>query len=442
MPAAKRRALVIWATAAAVYLIAVFHRSSLGVAGLQAADRFHLDAAALGAFTVLQIGVYALMQIPTGLLVDRFGPRRMLTAAAVLMGLGQVLFAVAATYPLALVARGVLGLGDAMTFVSVLRLIAAYYPPRRYATFAAITAALGAVGNLAATLPLTLLLADAGWTATFAVAGAATAGYAVVVALRVRDTPEGEQAHRSDAVGAREVADQVRQAWRVAGTRLGFWVHFSTMFAPAVLGLLWGFPYLVQAQGMSAAAAGAVLSLLVVVGMVTGPFIGEFMGRRPQARVPMVAAYLGVAMVLWGLLLGWPGGVAPAPLVVVAFGVFSVGVPLSGVAFALARDYNPIRRVGTATGLVNVGGFTAVTITAFGIGVLLGGDAAAADAGAFRVAFLAVAAVLLFGSWRTLVWWRRARAAVFAADARGEAVPVQIRRRTWDIPARARTETA
>ncbi|MGQ0841165.1 MFS transporter [Actinokineospora sp.] len=435
MPAAKRRALVIWATAAAVYLIAVFHRTSLGVAGLQAAERFAIGAAALGTFTVLQIGVYAAMQIPTGLLVDRFGPRRVLSAAAVLMGLGQLLFAVATTYPLALVARGVLGFGDALTFVSVLRLVAAYYPQRRYATLAGVTAALGAVGNLAATLPLTLLLDNAGWTATFAVAGAATAGYALVVALRVRDTPDGEPAHRSEAVGAREVFDQVRQAWRIAGTRLGFWVHFSTMFAPAVLGLLWGFPYLVQAQGMSEAAAGSVLSLLVVVGLVTGPIIGELTGRRPALRVPMVAAYLGTAMALWAVLLGWPGGVVPAPLVVVAFSVLSVGGPLSAIAFALARDYNPIRRVGTATGVVNVGGFSAITITALGIGLLLGGDAADADAGAFRVAFLAIVAMLLLGSWRTAVWWRRARAAVFEAVRRGEVVPVRIRRRVWDIPA-------
>ncbi|GLZ40096.1 MFS transporter [Actinokineospora sp. NBRC 105648] len=435
MPATKRAALVIWATAVVVYLVAVFHRTTLGVAGLQAADRFQINAAALGTFTVLQIGVYASMQIPTGLLVDRFGPRRVLTVAAVLMGLGQVLFAFATSYPLALVARGVLGLGDAMTFVSVLRLVAAHYPPRRFAALASVTASLGAVGNLIATLPLGLLLAHAGWTATFAVAGAATAAYALVVALRVRDTPDGEPAHRSTATGPREVVDQVRQAWRVPGTRLGFWVHFSTMFAPAVLGLLWGYPYLVQAQGMSPAAASSVLSLIVLVAMVTGPVIGEVTGRRPTSRLPLVAGYLGTATVIWAVLLGWPGGVVPTPLVVIAFGVLSVGGPLSGVAFALARDYNPIRRVGTATGVVNVGGFTAITITALSIGLLIGGDAAAADATAFRVAFLAVAAVLLFGAWRTLVWWRRARAAVFAADARGDAVPVRIRRRPWDIPA-------
>src|SRR3954447_23896977 len=90
---------MIWAIAVLVYLAAVFHRTSLGVASLEAGTRFGLGPAALGTFTVLQIGVYAFMQIPTGLLVDRYGPRRVLTVAAVLMGLGQLLFAVAPPLP-------------------------------------------------------------------------------------------------------------------------------------------------------------------------------------------------------------------------------------------------------------------------------------------------------------------------------------------------------
>ena len=131
-----RRALTIWAIAVLVYLAAVFHRTSLGVASIEASARFGLGPAALGTFTVLQVGVYALMQIPTGLLVDRYGPRRVLTVAALLMGLGQLLFAFATSYPLGLLARAVLGVGDAMTFVSVLRLVAAHFPARRYAALA------------------------------------------------------------------------------------------------------------------------------------------------------------------------------------------------------------------------------------------------------------------------------------------------------------------
>jgi MFS family permease len=415
------RPLVIWSTAVGVYIAAVFHRTSLGVAGLEAAQRFHVGPAALATFTVLQVGLYALMQVPTGLLVDRYGPRRVLAAASVLMGLGQLLFAVAASYPLGLTARAVLGVGDAMTFVSVLRLVAAHFPPRRYAALAALTGALGMLGNLAATVPLTLLLHGAGWTATFAVAGAATAVYAVVVATRLP-----APAPRPAGPPARVRAD-LAQSWRVPGTRLGFWVHFATMFAPTVLGLLWGFPYLVEAQGMSERAAGSVLGVLVLGAFLGGPTVGVLIGRRPEWRMPFVVGYLAGSAAVWAGLLGWPGGRVPALVLVVAFGWLSLGGPASTIAFALARDYNPMRRVGTATGVVNVGGFVAITVSALAVGLLLG------MTGSYRVALLVVVALLVLGSWRTLVWWRRARAAVFAAEARGEAVPVRLRHRRWDV---------
>src|SRR4051794_33574328 len=113
---ARRPSVRSWAVAVTVYFLAVFHRSSLGVAGLLAEHRFGITDSQLGIFVLLQIGVYAAMQIPTGILVDRYGPRRMLVVASALMGVGQLLFAVAPSYPMALFARALLGCGDAMTF--------------------------------------------------------------------------------------------------------------------------------------------------------------------------------------------------------------------------------------------------------------------------------------------------------------------------------------
>ncbi|MGH3761221.1 MFS transporter [Actinophytocola sp.] len=428
-----RRALTIWGIAVLVYLAAVFHRTSLGVVSLEAGTRFGLGPAALGTFTVLQVGVYALMQIPTGLLVDRFGARRVLTVAAALMGVGQLLFAFATSYPLGLLARAVLGVGDAMTFVSVLRLVAAHFPARRYAALAAVTAALGALGNLISTLPLAVLLDAAGWTATFAATGAVTALYAVVLALRVRDAPPGSVATRREPDSLRVVLGQVRHAWRTPGTRLGFWVHFSTMFAPTMLGLLWGFPYLVQAQGLARPAAGSLLAVLVIGAILGGPAIGTVISRRPECRTPLVVGYLLAALTVWAVLLGWPGGHVPTGVLVAGFAVLSVGGPASSTAFALARDYNPLHRVGTATGVVNVGGFVAITVSALAVGVLLSHFEPLGATTAFRLALLAVVAVLLLGLWRTSVWWRRARAVVLDAAARGEDVPVRIRRRAWDL---------
>ncbi|WP_236792111.1 nitrate/nitrite transporter [Amycolatopsis sp. GM8] len=423
---ASTRSWLIWLTASLVYLLAVFHRTSFGVAGLEAADRFGVGAAALSTFTVLQVGVYAAMQIPTGVLVDRYGPRRILVAALLFLGLGQVLLAVATSYGLGLLARGVLGFGDAMTFVSVLRLVAAHFPGRQYTVVASFTSAMGFIGNLAATVPLTLLLAGPGWLPTFLAAGLVTALYAGVVAARVKDTPAGHAA-TPVAVDRRELLRQIRFAWRVPGTRLGFWVHFSTMFAPNVLALLWGVPFLVQGEGMAPATASALLTVFVFGALLGGPLLGAVTARRPELRMPLVGSYLGGAALVWALLLSWPGSI-PVAVLVPCFAFLSLGGPASMIGFALARDYNPLHRVGTATGVVNVGGFVATTITALLVGVLL------QYTDSFRIALLAVVVMLALGTTRMLVWWRRARAELFAAQARGERVPVQVHRRPWDVP--------
>jgi MFS family permease len=426
---ATRRSWLIWLAAVAVYLLAVFHRASFGVAGLQAAERFGIGAAALSTFTVLQVGVYTAMQIPTGVMVDRHGPRRVLTAAVLFLGLGQILLAVAHSYPLGLLARGVLGFGDALTFVSVLRLVSAHFPGRQYGVVTSLTVAIGYVGNLAATVPLALVLSGAGWTPTFLAVGVLTVLYSGVVIVRVKDSPNAAPRVAAAPVRARELGRQVASVWRVPGTRLGFWVHFTTMFAPNVLALLWGVPFLVQDQGRSQATASALLIVFVIGSMIGGPVTGALISGHPSLRMPLVGGYLVGAALVWTLLLSWNGQV-PLVFIVPSFAFLALGGPASMIGFALARDYNPLARIGTATGVVNVGGFLATTFAALTIGVLL-----QYTGGNFRLSLLSVVAVLVFGSLRMLVWWRRTRAHLFAAEARGEELPVRIRRRRWDLTA-------
>ncbi|MGZ5368576.1 MAG: MFS transporter, partial [Aeromicrobium sp.] len=124
-------AFVIWLVALSVYLLAVFHRSSMAVAGLAATDRFDISASQLASFTMLQLLVYAAMQIPVGLMLDRFGPRRIMLAGVAILTLAQVGFAFADSYALALIARLFVGAGDAMIFICVLRLVTTWFSARR-----------------------------------------------------------------------------------------------------------------------------------------------------------------------------------------------------------------------------------------------------------------------------------------------------------------------
>lgn len=426
---------LVWAIGCGVYVLAVFHRSSLGVAGPLAAERMSLTAAQLSSFVMVQLAIYAAMQIPTGILVDRFGPRKMLLAATLTMGTGQILFSLVDGYIPGLLARGVLGCGDAMTYISVLRLVAGWYPAQRYAVMTMLTGFLGAVGNLIATLPLTGLLAGLGWMPTFLIAGGLSVAYSLLLLRPANRAPlraAAERAATGPMAGGR-VRDEVRTAWRLPAGRLGFWVHFTTMAGPTTFGVLWGFPYLTQAQGMSAGQASTMLLLLVLGGIVANLILGQLLGRRPVVRTPLALAVALAGMCAWLVLILWPGGQPPFAVLLGCILVFSIGGPTSAVAFMLARDYNPAHRISTATGMVNVGGFTGAVICCLLVGVILDLTAGGGPITSFRWALGAIALVNAVGLARMTTWWLRTRATVLLAEARGEDIPVPIRLHRWEL---------
>jgi len=432
---AARPAVRGWVVAAAVYFLAVFHRSSLGVAGLLAEQRFGITAAQLGAFVLLQIGVYAAMQVPTGVLVDRYGPRRLLIAAAGLMAIGQLLFAVAPSYALALVARGLLGCGDAMTFISVLRYAAGKFSARRYPVLLAITGTVGTVGNLLATLPLEQLLEHVGWAPSFLLAGSLSAVTGAVVWALLDDGAAAptrlRRAHEVRA-GIVSVSKRVRTAWSLPGTKLGFWVHFASMTIATAFGVLWGEPYLVDGAGFTQSQAGAVLMSCVLVSGVSGPVVGWFIGRHPHLRITLVLGQCAATITGWLSVVFVFGAHPPHLFIAVLFAVTMIGGPVSTVAFAVARDYNSARIIGTASGVVNVGGFLAAATVSIAFGqllTLLGG----LSAQHMRVALLVPVAVEAFGTWRVFVWVRRLRAILAERQLEGEVVPVRVNRHFfWD----------
>ncbi|MGZ4481936.1 MAG: MFS transporter, partial [Gaiellales bacterium] len=246
--------------------MAVFNRSSLGVAGIEAQHRFGINAAVLSLFAVLQLAVYAGLQIPVGVLVDRLGSRRMILCGAAVMAAGQLLMATAASTPTAVTARVLVGAGDAMTFISVLRLVPAWFPSRRVPLVTQLTGILGQTGQIVAAYPLVAMLGVAGWTATFAGSAAVTVLVALVVLAALRDAPPGTS-RPLHTVDTRALRRNLADAWREPGTRLGLWTHFTAQFSGMVFALLWGYPFLVQGEGLSPSTAGLLLSLMVVVTM-------------------------------------------------------------------------------------------------------------------------------------------------------------------------------
>ncbi len=431
-----RRAWAVWAIGAGVYMLAVFNRSALGVAGPDALQRFGIEAGALGIFITLQLAVYAGMQVPAGILIDRFGPRRMLLTAVLIMAVGQLGFAFAPNYPLALLARGVLGCGDAMTYVSVLRLISAWFPGPRYPLLTSFSGFFGVIGNVLATVPLAALLPVWGWAPTFATAGGVCLLYAVILMRKgTEPAPYRTAADPTEnIVGGERIATEVARSFREPGGRLGFWVHFTTMNGSAVFTVLWGFPYLTAALGYSRGLASSLLLLLVVTQSVFSISVGALLGRRPSIRVPLAFGVSIGNLVIWGLLIGWPGGHPPLPVIVVLMVALAVGGPSSMVAFMLARDYNPRHRISTATGLVNSGGWIATLVGVLLVGQILDfvEPGPVKTTTGYRWAFVAILVLTAFGLFRLTVWWLRVRRQLLELQDAGGHGPIEVHRHRFD----------
>ncbi len=382
------RAYAVWGVALLAYVLAVFHRASLGVAAVDAQERFGAGASMVSLFLVLQLAVYAGLQVPVGVALDRLGSRRMILAGALTMAVGQLTLALADSVPVAVGARVLVGAGDAMTFISVLRVVALWFPGRSVPVVTQLTGILGQVGSIAAAYPLVAVLHTTSWTTTFLGAAGAGVLVAVLVAVALRDAPPGTA--RPAAAGLAQVRRGLADTWREPGTRIGLYTHLVTQFSGTVFALLWGYPFLVLGQGLSPGAAAGLLTLLVVVGMAVGPLLGRLCAHWPLRRSALVFGILAATAAVWTLVLLWPGR-APLALLVALVVVLGTNGPGSMIGFDYARTWNPVERQGSASGVVNVGGFVASLLTILAIGAVLDaltpGASTAYDLGAFKAAF-------------------------------------------------------
>ena len=216
--------LLVWGTAVVAYVLAVVGRSALAATGVTAAQRFEVSAATLSLLAVLSLAVYAALQIPAGVLVDRFGARRLIAGGAVLVAVGQAVLALAPSFPVAVCGRVLAGAGDAVTFVSILRLVPTWFAPRRVPLVNQLSGILGQLGQAVSAIPLAALVVSDGWTAAYLSAAGVTGLVAATAALVLREGPEG---HRHPAPATADTArgtsaGPATAPWRENTVRMAF----------------------------------------------------------------------------------------------------------------------------------------------------------------------------------------------------------------------------
>lgn len=397
-----RSAGFIVALGALAYVSAVSQRSTLGIASLVATERFHTTAEQLSTLAVAQLAVYAAMQIPVGLLLDRYGARLLLAVGAISMAIGQYLVAFAPNLESAVAGRMLVGFGDAFTFISMIRLINGWFHGKRASQLQQWLGNGGQIGQIVSAIPFSFVLHASGWVTAFAVWATIALILGIAAWIWIADEPSATE---HQPVILKERIGLLRESVKLPSTRMAFWVHFTTQSSTTVIVLLWGVPFLEQAEGLPKSTVVAILSSFVVIGFVFGLLFGQLCAHRPQWRKLALTSTTTLMLVSWVVLLAYPGK-APIWLVIGWLVATSMNAPASMVAFDYTRQYVPKKELGSTNGFVNIGGFLATFSMMFVIGVVLDvyynsvGKAAGLplySLDGFRIAFVTVLVVIGFG---------------------------------------------
>ena len=346
----------MWGLGAALYLIAFYQRVAPAVITQELSRDFGLSAASLGNLSAFYFYSYVAVQIPTGLLADRWGPRRLLALGAALTAAGTLLFALAPSVAWANAGRLAIGAAAGVAFVSMLKLASHWMPARQYAFASGVALFVGVVGATLAGPPLRIAVDAFGWRAVMGASAAVTAAVAVAIWTVVRDDPSqrGFASFHAHAAAAHSppVMAQLREVLSYRNTWLLLLIPGAFSGIILTFAGLWGVPFLVTQYGFSPRGAAAMCSAMLIVwsfaSMAYGP-LSERMGRRK----PIYIGGLAATMVLWSVVVFVPA----LPVSVLVGILLAVSIAAGGfiLTFAFARESVPARLAGSVSGIANMG---------------------------------------------------------------------------------------
>lgn len=394
------RPWVMWAIPSFIFLIAFFHRVAPGTVAKELMAAFQASGALIGLLSALYFWAYAALMLPAGLLVDAYGPRRVVAVGGGVMGVGTVLMGWAWSGGPLFAGRLLVGLGASVTFVGALKVAADWFPSRWFGTLSAMTATVGVLGALAATTPFALLAGVVGWRLGFVWVGLVCLGASLLCWAVVRDRPA-----TGEAV-SQTLGQILKGTGRVLSNR-HTWPPFLTFFglyAAAGNLMLWGIPFLRDVYGLpiawAATYAMATQLALLFSAPLTGYLSDRVLGRR---RLPYIAL-CWVTLLLWGVFAFTLGRLSLGALYTLLFtlGLFAGGFVLT---WPIGREVNPPHLSGVSVAVVNLGGFLGAALTQAPVGALLDSRWAGAMAEgarvypleAYRLAF-SVCVLFVFGA--------------------------------------------
>lgn len=349
------------------YVLSFFHRFAPAAISSDLQLAFNTTGASLGGLAATYFYVYTVMQIPTGILADTLGPRRVVAIGGVIAGIGSIMFGMADTLATASVGRLLVGLGVSVAFICMLKLNAVWFHDRHFGTATGATILLGNLGSVLAAAPLAWALGFVSWRAVFVSVGIASLvlaalswwyvrnhpGEAGLPSLRELDGKDSHPAHEGHWYDGLLIVLRNRATWP------GLWVNMGLAGTLFAFGGLWAVPFLHDVYGMDRALATDHTTLLLAGFAIGAFFIGTLSDRLGRRKPVMLVGALVYCLCWWVL---WTGTQMSSALSHLLFLVMGLSAPSFTLSWACAKEVNPPALSGMATSVVNVGAFLGTAI--------------------------------------------------------------------------------
>ncbi len=343
---------LIWGLAASFFFLEYIVRVAPSVMVPDLMLTFSASALAIGSLSAWFLYPYIAMQIPVGLLVDRYGPHRILTLMVCLCALGCLVYAIAPYLWVADLGRFMMGFSAAFAFVSALKLASLWFPPQRFALLAGLTQAVGMLGATLGEGPMSFLVAGYGWRHAMMIFTFIFLFLALLIGLLVRDAPSQT---KTDREPSETEPKHLLVALKVVFANPQSWVNAACaglIYGPtAVFAELWGVSFLVHAYGLGPHVAAEAISTIFLGWVVGGPLMGWLVAHLRYPRLCMIFSALS-GLVIFLILLLAPS--LPTWLIFVL--MFIYGLTNTGliVVYAIAGEINPRQYAGTSLALTNM----------------------------------------------------------------------------------------
>jgi MFS family permease len=390
----------IWGIAALFYLAGFYHRVSPAVMTEELMRTFGIGAGSLGNLSGFYFYFYVAMQIPTGILIDSWGARKLLIAGSISAGLGAFLFGSTSDFALACAGRAIIGGSTAVGWIVLLKLATHWFPARRFAMLSGLGLFFGNIGALTAQVPLRLAIQHFGWRPVVFVSAGVVMAVGLLAMLFVKNDPLDDgylsyapaEVHRTD-VKIWELLKGFKTIFSYRNTWLIFFAQGGLVGSILAFTGLWGAPFLKARYGLLPTKAAAVCSVMIVCWAVASPLCGALSDKIGR-RKPIYVAGCATAAIGWSCMFYINDLPLAVFIAIAAITSFASGAVVIG--FALSKESVPAQFLGTISGTTNIGNMIGPMLLQPGIGRVLDMNWAGSvvrgvhvyDLHAFRLGFL------------------------------------------------------